>query len=151
MSLQETVRDGIKGAMRAKDQVRLDTLRGLSAAFTNEAVALGKTPQTPITDEEAFAVLRRASKQRRDAIEQFKAGGRNDLAAIEQAQLTVVESFLPSMMPREQVLELARAKAAELGVTYRADAGKLMSALMKDLRGKADGNDVKAAVDSLLS
>lgn len=151
MTLQETVREGIKDAMRAKDQVRLETLRGLTAAFTNEAVTLGKTPQDPLTDEEALTVIRRAAKQRKDAIEQFKSGGREDLVEAESAQLAVVESFLPAMMPRAQVDEIAKAKAAELGVSTKAEAGKLMSALMKDLKGKADGADVKAAVDALLA
>lgn len=151
MTLQETIRDGIKDAMRAKDAARLDTLRGLTAAFANEAVTLGRTPQDPLSDEEALAVIRRAAKQRKDAIEQFTQGGRADLVESEAAQLAVIEGFLPAMMPKEAVLEAAKAKAAELGVTAKAEAGKLMQALMKDLRGKADGNDVKAAVDSLLA
>ncbi len=133
----------------AKDSVRLEVLRGMSAACTNEAVAKGKTPQDMLTDEETLAVITRLAKQRKDSIEQFTKGGREDLVAEESAQLAILETYLPAMMPREEVEKIARAKKEELAITDPTKKGMLMSALMKDLKGKADGNDVKAAVDSL--
>jgi uncharacterized protein YqeY len=126
-------------------------LRGIISNFTNELVATGKTPQDPVTDELAMTVIKRAAKQRKDAIEQFTAGGRADLAENEQAELEIVNAFLPTLMSREEITAIAEAKKAELGVTDKAGAGKLVGALMRDLNGKADGGDVKAVVDSLFA
>lgn len=151
MTLQETIKEAIKDAMRAKDTVKLETLRGLSAAMANEAVTLGRTPQDPLSDEEALAVVRRASKQRKDAIAQYEAAGRPELAEDEKAQLAVVETFLPQMMSREDIKTVATAKAAEIGATTKDQAGALMKALMADLKGKADGGDVKAVVEEILA
>jgi uncharacterized protein YqeY len=151
MTLQETIKEAIKDAMRAKDAVKLDTLRGLSAAMANESVTLGRTPQDPLSDEEALAVVRRASKQRKDAIAQFEGAGRPELAADEKAQLAVVETFLPQMMSRDEIRPLAAVKAAEIGATTKDQAGALMKALMADLKGKADGGDVKAVVEEILA
>lgn len=151
MTLQETIKESIKDAMRAKDAVKLETLRGLSAAMSNESVTLGRTPADPLSDEEALAVIRRASKQRKDAISQFEAAGRPELAEDEKAQLSVIETFLPQMMSREDIKTVAAAKAAELGATSKEQAGALMKALMADLKGKADGGDVKAVVEEILA
>lgn len=150
MSKQIELKEGIKEAMKAKDQVRLTVLRGLSAACTNELVAKGKKPTDELSDDEVMTVIARAAKQRKDSIEQFRAGGRADLAETEEAELKIIETFLPAQMSREEIEAFAKGKMAELGVTDKAGAGKLMGMLMKDLKGKADGNDVKAVVDSLL-
>lgn len=150
MTLQETIKEAIKDAMRAKDAVALDTLRGLSAAMSNEAVTLGRTPKDPLSDEEALTVVRRGSKQRKDAIAQFEAAGRPELAEDEKAQLAIIEKYLPQMMSRDDIRPLAIAKAAELGAISKDQAGALMKALMVDLKGRADGGDVKAVVEDLL-
>lgn len=147
--LHQQIKDSIKDAMRAKDQVLLDTLRGIVAAATNEAVAKGKTPQEMLTDEEMIAVITRLAKQRKDSIEQFTKGGRTDLVAEEQAQLALLEKYLPKLMERSEVQSIAEAKKTELGITDPTKKGMLMSALMKDLKGKADGMVVKEVVDSL--
>lgn len=151
MTLQETIKEAIKDAMRAKDSVKLDALRGLSAAMSNEAVTLGRTPQDPLSDEEALAVIRRGAKQRKDAIAQFEAAGRPELAVDEKTQLAIIEAYLPQMMAREDVRAIATAKAAELGLSTKDQAGALMKALMADLKGKADGADVKAVVEEILA
>lgn len=151
MTLAETIKESMKQAMRDKDTVRLTVLRGIISNFTNELVATGKTPQDPVSDELAMTVIKRAAKQRKDAIEQFTAGGRADLAESEQAELEIVNAFLPTLMSREEITAIAEAKKAELGVTDKAGAGKLVGALMRDLNGKADGGDVKAVVDSLFA
>jgi hypothetical protein len=150
MSLQQTIKSQIIDAMKAKDAVRLETLRGLSAQFTNELVSLKRKPQDELSDEEALKVITRAVKQRKDSIEQFEKGGRADLADKEKLELAVLEPMLPAMMDKTEVMQLAEIKKTELGVTSKADAGKLMSALMKDLKGKADGTTVKEVVDELL-
>lgn len=147
--LHEEIKGKIKEAMLAKDAVRLEVYRGMVAAFTNELVAKGKKPQEWLTDEEALAVITRMSKQRKDSIEQYTKGGRQDLVAEEQAQLTVIETFLPVMMSKDEIKTIAVAKQAELGISDATKKGMLMSGLMKDLKGKADGTDVKEVVDSL--
>lgn len=145
--VHEQIKDQIKEAMLAKDAVRLQTLRGLLSAFTNELVAKKRKPQEMLEDEDALAVISRAVKQRKDSIEQFEKGGRGDLAEDEKAELAILTTYLPAQMSKEEVMEAVLAKKAELGVTDKAMAGKLMGAIMKDLKGKADGDMVKSAID----
>jgi len=135
--------------MRAKDTERLTVLRGLLSAFTNENVAKKRKPDETLPDEDALAVISRAAKQRKDSIEQFTAGGRPELAEAEERELALIQSYLPQMMSQEEIRPLAESKKAELSIDDPQKKGMLMSALMKDLKGKADGNDVKAVVDSL--
>ncbi len=151
MTLHETLKKGIPDALRAKDTVRLATLRSVVTLMTNEVVAKKRKPDEFLTDEEALVVLKRAANQRKDSIEQYTKAGRTELAEPEIAELAVIESFLPTLMSREEIEPIAKAKMAEMGVTSKADAGKFMGSLMNDLKGKADGGDVKAVVDSLLS
>jgi uncharacterized protein YqeY len=147
--LHEQIKLGIKEAMMAKDAVRLETMRSMSAAFMNELVAKGKKPQEMLNDEEALAVITKLAKQRKDSIEQFKNAGRGDLVAEESAQLAILETYLPKLMDKSEVEQIAKAKQAELGITDPIKKGMLMSALMKDLKGKADGTVVKEVVDAL--
>lgn len=151
MSLQKQIRDSIKEAMLAKDSVRLTVLRGLTTAFTNELVAKGKTPQDELADEDAIAVIRRNVKQRRDAIEQFNAGGRADLAEEETAELTILETYLPKLMSKDEIRLIAEAKKTEMGITDKTKIGMFMGVVMKDLKGRADGNDVKEVIESLFN
>lgn len=151
MTIHESLKAGIPDAMRAKDEVRLRTLRSLVTAMTNEVVAKKRKPDEFLTDEEALVVLKRAANQRKDSISQFEAGGRPDLADPEKAELEVIDSFLPTLMSQEEIEVIARAKMTEMGVTGKQDAGRFMGSLMQELKGRADGADVKAVVDSLLS
>jgi uncharacterized protein YqeY len=151
MTIQTDIKEQMKEAMKAKDTVKLGVVRGLSSAFTNELVKLGKMPQDELSDEDALNVIRRAVKQRKDSIEQFVAGGRPELADDEKAELAILETYLPAMMSKEDVMTIAKAKMAEMGVSNKSKAGMFMGALMKDLKGKADGDVVKEVVDSLLS
>lgn len=150
MSIQQQIKDQIKEAMKAKEPVKLGVVKSLSAAFTNELVKLGKMPTDELSDEDALAVIRRAVKQRKDSIEQFTAGGREDLAGDEKAELAILETYLPAMMSKEDVMKVAQAKLAEMGGVDKSKAGMFMGALMKDLKGKADGDVVKSVVDSLI-
>lgn len=150
MTTQETIKEEMKNAMRAKDTVRLTVLRGLMSAFTNELVATGKMPQDPISDESAMEVIKRAAKQRKDAIDQFTKGGRPELAADEQAELVIIEEFLPEQMSKEAIEKIVDETIAEIGVTTKQDMGKLMGALMPKFGGQADGKIVKEVVDAKL-
>ena len=149
MTLQETIKSSLKEAMMAKDAVKMTVIRGLMSAFTNELVSIGRTPQDALTDEEVLTVIRRAVKQRKDSIDQFKTAGRDDLVESESAELALLEVYLPQLMSKEEILKIAEAKKVELGVTDKSKVGILMSALMKDLKGKADGTDVKNVVEGL--
>ncbi len=149
--LHEEIKNKIKDAMKAKDTVALNVYRGLVTAFTNELVATGKTPQDTLPDEQVINVITRTAKQRKDAIEQFTKGGRMDLADEDKAQLNILETYLPKLMEKSEVKGIAKSKQAELGITDPTKKGMLMSALMKDLKGKADGNVVKEVVDSLFA
>jgi uncharacterized protein len=147
--MHEQIKAKIKESMLAKDSLSLNVYRGISAAFTSEAMSKGKTPQDVLTDEEAMVVLKRLAKQRKDSIEQFEKGGRADLAEDEKAELGVIEKLLPATTSKEEIRKVAEAKKIELGVTDKAKAGILTGAVMKELKGQADGNDVKEVVDSL--
>lgn len=151
MSLQKDIKDQIKTAMLAKDSIKLEVLRGMSSAFTNELVAKGRKPQEELSDDEVIAVITRMAKQRKDSIEQFTAGGRTDLVAEEQAQLAIVETFLPTLMSREEIEAVVRAKQSELGMTDKSKMGMFVGTVMKDLKGKADGALVKQVVESLFA
>lgn len=141
----------MKDAMRSKDAVRLSVIRGLLSAMTNEAVAKGKGPDGQLNEDEMLTLITRAAKQRKDSIEQFEKGGRPELAVAEKAELTIIETMLPAQMSQEEIVAAAKAKAAELGVTDKTGANKVMGMLMKDLKGKADGTAVKAVVDNLFA
>ncbi len=149
--IHEQIKSEVKQAMLAKDQVKLTVVRGLLAAFTNELVNLKKKPDELLDDETVLTVIRREAKKRKDSIAQFETGGRADLAEAEQAELKYIEVYLPQLMSREEIKKVAELKKSELAVVSKSDAGKLMNALMKELKGKADGADVKAVVDELLA
>lgn len=151
MTIHETIKAGIPDALRAKDEVRLRTLRSLASAMTNEVVAKKRKPDEFLTDEEALVVVKRAANQRKDSIEQFEAAGRHELAVPEKEELVVLESLLPEQMSTEEIEVVVKAKMAELGISEKKDAGRFTGAVMQELKGRADGGAVKAVIDSLLS
>lgn len=148
--IQVQVKEETVAAMKAKDNVKVETLRGLSAAFTNELVATKKKPTDELPDEEALNVIRREVKKRKEAAEAFEKGDRAEAAEKERAEQAILEAYLPAQMSEEEVLKVVEAKKAELGVTDKKDMGRLMGAVMQELKGKADGGVVKAAVDKAL-
>ena len=151
MSIENNIKEALKDAMKNKDEVRLSVMRNIKAAFTNELVAKGMTPQSEISDELALGVIKRLAKQRKDSIEQFRNGGREDLAAQEESELSVLETLLPKMMSQEEIMPIAEKKKAELGLEDKSKMGILVGAVMKELGGQADGGDVKAVVESLFN
>lgn len=151
MTIQTDIKEQIKEAMKAKDQVKLGVVKGLSAAFVNELVNLRRAPDGELSDEEALTVIRRAVKQRKDSIDQFVSGGRPELAEDEKAELAVLEQYLPAMMSKDDVIKAVKAKMDEMGPIDKSKAGMFMGSVMKDLKGKADGDIVKAAIDELLA
>jgi len=147
--IHQQIKEQVKEAMRAKDALRLNVVRNILSSFTNELIAQKKPPQGELPDDEALTVIRKLVKQRKDSIEQFRKGNREDLASAEEAELNILQAYLPAMMSKESIKTLVLQKAAELGITDKSKANQLMGAVMKATKGNADGNDVKAAVDSL--
>ena len=146
--MQEQIKAAIKPAMIAKDTVRLGTLRMLLAAFTNELVTQGHPPTDPLSDADCMKVIKRLAKQRKDSIEQFVTGGREDLAEDEKAELAIIEELLPAQMTEEEIETRVKAKLAEspLDPTKK---GQFVGTMMKELGDTADGATVKAVIDRL--
>lgn len=150
MSLQTDIKAQMIEAMKAKDAVRLSVIRGLMSAFTNELVAKGKMPQDELTDDEALAVITKAARQRKDSIEQFEKGGRPELAADEKAELAILQKYLPAQMTPEEIdVYIQQRVAAEK--PEKDKKNQFMGIIMKELKGRADGNLVKAAIDKVLA
>lgn len=150
LMLQDQIKEKIKDAMRAKDQVRLMVLRGLTSAFINELVATKRMPDDKLSDEEVLAVIQRMAKQRKDSIDQFVNGGRADLAEDEKAELAIIEEFLPEMMSEEEIKKVVETKKTEMGITDKSQMGMFIGSVMKELKGKADGALVKKVVEESL-
>lgn len=151
MTLQEQVRADMVAAMKAKEETRLMVLRGLLTLFVNELTATKRTPQDTLTDDEVLGLIRRALKQRKEAAEQYRAGGRSELADKEMAEGAVLESYLPRMMGRDEIEAVVKAKMSALGVSDKSGTGKLIGAVMGECKGRADGAVVKAVVEQLLA
>ncbi len=150
--LHQTIKNQIKDALRAKDTIRLDTLRALNATAQSELMSAPVGTEF-LADDRMLAIVKRSVKQHKDSIEQFRKGNREDLASKEEAELRILESFLPAMMSREEIRMIARMRIDALKSQGQFDpkaAGKITGMIMKELAGKADGTDVKAVVDELL-
>ncbi len=151
MTYEEKIKADLMTAMKAKDALKTNTLRGIIAGFTNELVVKGKKPNELVPDEIALPVLKRLANQRKDSIEQFTNGGRVDLAEVEKKELEIISSYLPSQMSVDEIKKIAEAKKAELGITDKSKSGILMGAVIKASNGTADSKDVKTVIDSLFS
>jgi len=152
MTLHENIKNQIKEALRAKDTIRLETLRGLNALAMNELLS-GAVTNEFLADDRMLALVKRSVKQRKDSIDQFGKGGRQDLVAKEQTELSILESFMPTMMTREEIRIIVRQRIDALKSAGNFDpkaGGKITGMMMKELSGKADGADVKAVVDELM-
>lgn len=150
MSLHTDIKAQMVEAMKARDAERLNVLRGLLSAFTNEAVAKKRMPNEELSDDEVLAVISRAVKQRKDSIEQFLKGGRKELAEAEQKEMEILQSYLPQQMSREEVVKFVSSKFEEV----KPDASsknQFMGMVMKELKGRAEGSMVKEAVDNLFA
>jgi hypothetical protein len=154
--LHQKIKAEIPVAMKAKDQLRLDTLRMLTTSFTNELVATKRKPDGELADEETLAVIRREVKKRKEAAEAFAGAGRTESADKERAEQKILEAYLPAMMDEADVKKIVETKKAELGIDpstgsgqAKKDIGHLMGAVMKQTGGLADGAMVKKLVESL--
>ena len=147
MSLNDRLRDDLTAAMRSGDALRRDTLRmAQSAAYSVE-----KEKRRPLTDEELVAVLGREVKTRRESVEAFRAGGREDLASKEEAEIAILVPYLPQQLSEDEVRDLVAEAIAATGATSAREMGKVMGWLSPKTRGRADGKRVSELVAQALA
>ena len=148
MSLELTINEAIKTAMREKDKVALDSLRAVKSQ-----ILLAKTESkgAEVSAEQEIAILQRMIKQRKDSHQQFVAQNRADLAEVEEAQMKVIEKFLPAQLSSEELEAEIKKIIAEVGAESLKDLGKVMGIASKALAGKSDGKSISEMVKKLLS
>lgn len=148
MTIQEKIQEDLKQAMRLKDTLRLDVLRGMKTAIKNKEIEKIR----PLEQTEVFQVLHTLVKQRKDSIEQFNRGGRTDLAVREEAELKILEAYLPAALQEEELKNVILETISELQATSPKDMGKVMKVIMGKLAGKlVDGKLVSDLVRSQLA
>lgn len=149
MTIHETIKEQLIDAMRAQDEVKLNTLRGLIAMFSYELIAK-KSKEVLIDDTSALSLIKRSVNQHKDSIEQFEKGGRKDLVKKEKAELAILEKFMPETMNKTDIEKIVKAKIKKDGAPDVKKIGQFMGGIMKELKGKADGADVKEVVERLV-
>jgi len=147
MSLKEQITEDMKAAMRAKDSARLGTIRLLTAALKQKEV----DERIELNDTQVLAIIEKMIKQRKDSISQFEAGGRQDLADIEKAEMTVLSAYMPAALSDAEVQAEVAAAVAASGATGPQDMGKVMAVLKPKLAGRADMTAVSALVKAALA
>jgi len=147
MALKDSIREALRGALKQQQRVEVSTLRLLLSEIKNAEIA----QQKPADDNKVLDVITKEVKRRRESIEAFKKGNRSDLVAQEEAELAVLMSYLPEQMSRAEVMAAARQVIDAVGAKGPSDKGKVMSQLMPQLKGKADGKEVSEIVSELLA
>ena len=146
MSLKEILNNDIKSAMKAKDKETLAVLRMIKTAV--QAAEIDKKEE--LNAEEELTILAREAKQRRESLAEFVKAGRDELVAKTEAEIEIVERYLPKQLSVEEVKEVIATIAEKIGATTQKEFGKLMGAVMQELKGKADGNVIKEQVKAHL-
>ncbi len=147
MNVYDQLMADLKTALREQDELRKGTIRMALSALKYARVA----KNADLTDEEMFSVLQKEVKQREELIVEYKRGGRDDLVAQESAEIGILRPYLPRMLDREQIAEVARTAIAEVGASSLKEMGQVMRVLMPRVRGQADGRLVNEMVRELLS
>lgn len=145
--LKQQIEEQIKNALKGGEELRLSTLRFLLSAIKNEEIA----KQREVTDEEVISVVRHQVKQRKESIEAFQKGGREELAGKERQELEILNKFLPQQLSEEEVKKLVQETIAELPESERKNFGKVMGMVMSRLKGQTEGNIVAKVVKEVLS
>lgn len=148
MSILDTIRKDYINALKSGEKVKVDILRMVTTSLTNAQIQKGR--ENKLTEAEEIKVLSSEAKKLKDAIEKFKAGKRDDLAEREKEQLDILLEYLPEQLSAEELEKTVKEVIDELGAKSRADMGNVMGAAMKNVEGKADGNQVKEIVMKLL-
>lgn len=147
--LEEQISEGIKDAMKARDKVRLDTLRNVKK-YIIEAKTAG-AEKSELSDEECLRIIRKLAKQGLDSAAIYRQQGRDDLYDYEMGQVAVLQSYLPAMMDDAQLTDAVRAIIGQLGAASLKDMGRVMGVATKQLAGRAEGKDISAKVRELLA
>ncbi|MEO0534372.1 MAG: GatB/YqeY domain-containing protein [Cyanobacteria bacterium P01_A01_bin.123] len=150
MSLKDTISDDIKTAMKAKDKVRLETVRSIKKVILEKETAVRPSGQDALTEAQELEVLTMLAKQRRDSIQQYKQAGRDELAESEATELAIIEEYLPKQLTDEEVATAIDAIIAKVGASSPKDMGKVMGPAMQEMKGKADGKKVQEMVKAKL-
>ena len=148
MALIDTIANDMKTAMKSGNKVRLETLRMIRATLLEKQVE--KRPSGGVTMDDEVAVLISASKKRKEAIESYRTAGRTDLTEQEEMELSIIQEYLPKQLSTLEIEDIIRRIMTETGGTSFNDFSKLMSAAMKELKGKADGKIIQETVRKLL-
>jgi uncharacterized protein len=151
MSFKERITEDIKIAMKAKDKVRLETVRSIKKAVLEKETSVRPDGQKDLTDAEAMEILVQLAKQRRDSIAQYQKANRLDLADLEAQELAILEEYLPQQLSDADVGAVIDALIAKVGATSAKDMGKVMGPAMQELKGKADGQKVQELVKTKLA
>ena len=146
MALAEEIRRDLEQALRQADKVRCSVLRLVLAGMKNAEIA----QQKALEDSDILGVIDKEAKKRHESIEAFEKGNRQDLVAQEKAELAILLEYLPEQMSHEEIVAAAQNVISELGATTPGDKGKVMSQLMPQLKGRAQGQEVSAVVSELL-
>jgi len=146
MTLQDRIETAMRESMRARDERRTQTLRMAMSAAHNRQIELGRS----LADEDYVEILSRQVKQRRESIEAFRTGGREAMAANEEAEAAILVEFLPEPLSGDELEELVRAAIAETGASSPADLGRVMGKVVPQTKGRADGKAVSDLVRRLL-
>lgn len=150
MTIREQILNDIKEAMKAGETERRNVLRSLDSMIKNEEIAQGKR-EDGLNDDSVIVLVKRAIKQRRDSAEQFRSGGRNDLAEKEEQEINFIEKYLPAQMTEEEVRVIVERVVDEVGASGKGDMGKVMGSVMGAVGDAADGAVVRAIVEEVLS
>lgn len=145
--LKQKLTDDLKQALRDGDKVRRSVIRLVIAAIRNAEIAR----QATLEDADILGIIAKEIRQRKESIEAFKQGQRQDLVAQEEAELAILEEYLPRQMTREEIIAEARRVITEVGAQGLGDKGKVMPRLIAQLKGRADGREINAVVTELLS
>lgn len=145
--LQQDLTNDLKTAMKAHDKIALDTIRMIKASLKNAEIAAGHE----ITADEELQVLATEMKQRKDSKAEFEKGGREDLIEKLDAEMAIVEKYLPAQLSRDEISAIVDETIAEVGASSKADFGKVMKTLMPKVKGRADGATINALVKEKLN
>jgi uncharacterized protein len=149
MSLQESLREDLKDAMRKREEIRVSTIRLLLASVRNEEIAL-QVPKGGMDDPGIHKVISKEAKRRKESIEAFQMGNRPDLVAKEESELAILQAYLPSQLTKEEIVAAVTRVIDELGASGPQDIGKVMPRLMAEMKGRADGKQINAIVSEML-
>ena len=151
MSLKDRISDEIKAAMKAKDKLRLDTVRGIKKVILEKESEIRAKGREELTEAEELAIVMQLAKQRRDSIKQFTDAGREELADKEAQELKILDEYLPAQLSDEEIEAAVDEAIAKTGATSMRDMGKVMGPVMAKLKGQADGSKVQAFVKAKLA